>query len=235
MIKVLLVEDEATLAMIIQDTLNAENFDVTLARNGKEGLELLNALNPDIVVTDIMMPQMDGFEMVRRLRQEDKQTPILFLTARSGVNDVVDGFNLGGDDYLRKPFSMLELMVRIKALVARSAKQRSAAYASVVEPVVIPIGRYTLCTSTQILSMGDDYEEELSHRESEVLHMLAQHVNEVVSSQDILLSLWGDDSPYNARSLHVFITKIRHKLAGDPTLKILNVRGIGYKLAQQES
>lgn len=229
MIKVLLVEDEATLAMIIQDTLNAEGFSVTIANDGQQGLDLLPQCHPDIVVADIMMPNMDGFEMVRRIRQTDHHTPVLFLTARSAVGDVVQGFELGGDDYLRKPFIMLELMVRIKALVHRSMQAGRSPEAPSEAGSIIHLGQYTLNHTTQILTYRD-HDEQLSHRESEVLKMLALHMGEVVSSRDILLSLWGDDSLYNSRSLHVFITKLRHKLSSDETIKILNIRGIGYKM-----
>ena len=119
-IKVLLVEDEQTLAMIIKDTLDGQGFDIQTAADGEAGLRLFFDLRPDVLVADVMMPRMDGFEMVRRIRQTDRRTPVLFLTARSAVNDVVEGFELGGNDYLKKPFGMQELMVRIKALVGRA-------------------------------------------------------------------------------------------------------------------
>lgn len=225
-IKVLLVEDEATLAMIIQETLSSEGFDVTIAHDGVKGLEMLQHKKPDILVVDIMMPQMDGFEMVRRIRKTDSRTPVLFLTARSAVSDVVEGFEIGGNDYLRKPFSMLELIVRIKSLVHHITGARPLTDNS---ENTVRIGRYRLNTVSQTLTFADTTEQ-LSHRESEVLRLLAANKNEVVSSKDILLSLWGDDSPYNAKSLHVFITKLRHKLTRDESIKIINVRSIGYKM-----
>ena len=181
-IRVLLVEDEQTLAMIIKDTLEEQEFIITTAGNGEEGLRKFFEQKPDVLVADVMMPRMDGFEMVRRIRQSDKVTPILFLTARSAINDVVEGFELGANDYLKKPFDF--------------------------------------AGNTQ----------ELSHRESEILKRLCENRNEVVSSQSILLELWGDDSFFNSRSLHVFITKLRHKLSKDNKIRIVNVRGIGYKL-----
>ncbi len=226
-IKVLLVEDEATLAMIVQETLNSEGFDVSIANDGVEGIKMAEAINPDILVVDIMMPNMDGFEMVKRIRKNDKTTPVLFLTARSAVNDVVEGFEIGGNDYLRKPFSMMELIVRIKALVKRFNVQQISNTAANTEE--IQIGKFLLNPVTQILSFGDEAEE-LSHRESELLRILAVNKDKVVTTKEILLELWGDDSPYNAKSLQVFITKLRHKLENDSNIKILNIRGIGYKM-----
>lgn len=224
-IKVLLVEDEETLAMIVKETLEGEGFDVIVANNGSEGLQLLTQSRPDIVVADIMMPEMDGFEMVRRIRRSDQSLPVLFLTARSAVSDVVEGFELGGNDYLRKPFSMLELIVRIKSLVQRTISDKPTESANLLH-----IGLYTLDVTTQILSFCNEEGERLPHRESELLRMLAENLNKVVSSDDILIQLWGDNTLYNARSLQVFITKLRHKLSRDEDIQIINVRSIGYKM-----
>ncbi len=228
-IKLLLVEDEPTLAMIIKDTLDAEGFVVTTARDGVEGLEAFQRERPDVVVADVMMPRMDGFEMVRRLRRSDKATPVLFLTARSEVSDVVEGFEMGGNDYLRKPFGMQELIVRVRALVGRSGVRDTADGTPADE--VRAIGRYRLDTVRQTLTI-DGHSVELSYRETQLLRMLAEKEGDVVEMRAILLSLWGDDSIFNTRSLHVFITKLRHYLADDPAVRIVNVRGIGYRLIQ---
>ncbi|WP_300814442.1 response regulator transcription factor [uncultured Bacteroides sp.] len=223
---VLLVEDEQTLAMIIKDTLEGQGFLIHTAADGEEGLRLFFDLRPDVLVADVMMPRMDGFEMVRRIRQSDRHTPVLFLTARSAVNDVVEGFELGANDYLKKPFGMQELIVRIKALVGRACMYRVAGEGG---QTLYRIGNYQLDTRRQIL-LYEGGEQELSHRETEILRRLCQNRDCVVSMQDILLDLWGDDSFFNQRSLHVFITKLRHKLAKDPSIRIINVRGVGYKL-----
>ncbi len=233
-ITVLLVEDEQTLAMIIKDTLEGQNFIIHTAADGEEGLRLFFDLRPDVLVADVMMPRMDGFEMVRRIRQTDKQTPVLFLTARSAINDVVEGFELGANDYLKKPFGMQELMIRIKAL---AGKAFSFTDEKPKESTSFEIGDYRLNSITQRLtyvgvaaSPQMQTEVELSHRESEILKRLCENRNQVVNTQNVLLDLWGDDSFFNSRSLHVFITKLRHKLAGDERIRIVNVRGIGYKL-----
>ena len=226
-IDVLLVEDEETLALIIKDTLEGQGFAIRLAENGEEGIEKFFGQKPDVVVADVMMPRMDGFEMVRRIRRQDKQTPVLFLTARSATSDVVEGFELGGNDYLKKPFGMQELIVRIKALLGRASNYSAPEkQTSVTE---FEIGRYRFNAITQRLSyLGN--ETELSYRESEILRRLCENRNEVTLMQDILIELWGNDTFFNQRSLHVFITKLRHKLSRDEHIRIVNVRGIGYKL-----
>ena len=212
LIHVLLVEDEQTLAMIIKDTLEGQGFRIRLAKDGEEGLQCFFHEKPDVLVADVMMPRMDGFEMVRRIR-------------RSAVNDVVEGFELGANDYLKKPFGMQELIVRIKALAGRvlSPTQPPRAQA------LFEIGDYVFTPRTQqLLHQGTT--AELSHRESEILRRLCERRDQVVEMRDILLELWGDDSFFNQRSLHVFITKLRHKLNRDKRVRIVNVRGIGYKL-----
>lgn len=227
LINVLLVEDEETLALIIKDTLEGQGFFIRLAKDGEEGLRQFFEEKPDVLVADVMMPRMDGFEMVRRIRRQDKQTPVLFLTARSATNDVVEGFELGGNDYLKKPFGMQELIVRIKALLGRAS--RYPAPENQPPATEFEIGRYRFNATTQRLSyLGS--ETELSHRESEILRHLCEKRNEVTPMQDILIDLWGDDTFFNQRSLHVFITKLRHKLSRDERIRIVNVRGIGYKL-----
>ena len=185
-ITVLLVEDEVTLAMIIKDTLEESGFTIHTAGDGEEGLHLFFELRPDVLVADVMMPKMDGFEMVRRIRQTDKQTPVLFLTARSAINDVVEGFELGANDYLKKPFGMQELIIRIKALMGKAFSFTEQKPSSRFE-----IGSYLFDPVAQTLLRAGFF---------------------------------------NSRSLHVFITKLRHKLSQDEQIRIVNVRGIGYKL-----
>ena len=221
-IRVLLVEDEPTLAIIIKDTLDGEAFEVILAANGEEGLSRYREAKPDIIVTDIMMPKIDGFTMVRHIRKTDRQIPVLFLSARSAANDVVEGFELGGNDYLKKPFGMAELIIRIKALLNKISVRKE-------ESSNFTLGQYTFDSITQTLQYCGE-KQLLSNRESEILKRLCENKDHVLPMKDVLLELWGDDSFFNARSLHVFITKLRHKLSKDESIKILNVRGIGYKL-----
>ena len=204
------------------------------SHNRDEIHRLFFDLRPDVLVADVMMPRMDGFEMVRRIRQTDKHTPVLFLTARSAINDVVEGFELGANDYLKKPFGMQELIIRIKSLAGKAFNFTEPAPKEATD---FEIGNYRFNPVTQRLSYTGtgaaphaDTEMELSHRESEILKRLCENRNQVVNTQNVLLDLWGDDSFFNSRSLHVFITKLRHKLAQDDRIRIVNVRGIGYKL-----
>lgn len=187
-ITVLLVEDEQTLAMIIKDTLEENDFIIHTANDGEEGLSLFFELHPDILVADVMMPKIDGFEMVRRIRQTDKQTPILFLTARSTINDVVEGFELGANDYLKKPFGIQELIIRIKALMGKAflfTENKVANHFEIGSYLFDPVAQTLLHAGTR---------QELSHRESEILKRLCENRNQVVNTQDVLLELWGDDS-----------------------------------------
>lgn len=221
-IKVLLVEDEPALSMIIKDTLEMQDFEVTCAINGKEGLELFFKVKPDIVVSDVMMAKLDGLSMTKLIRQTDKQTPILFLTAKSKVADVVEGFETGGNDYLKKPFGIEELIVRIKALLNRCQQKN-------LLKSIYRIGEYTFDVVEQKLIHPQQIQT-LSHRESAILELLCANCNHILENKSVLLDLWGDDSFFNTRSLHVFIVKLRKKLAYDPAIKIINIRGVGYKL-----
>ena len=230
-INILLAEDERTLAMIIQDTLDGQGFQVTVAGDGEEALRLYAANKPDVLVVDVMMPRLDGFELVKRIRKSDRLTPVIFLTARPAVNDVVHGFEMGANDYLKKPFGMQELIVRIKALLGRACTLTQQPE----QATRFNIGQYLFDAIIQRLThVPTGARVELSYRESEILRRLCLHPREVVTSQSLLLELWGDDSFFNNKSLHVFITKLRHRLALDPTLRIVNVRGIGYKLIDGE-
>lgn len=223
-IRVLLVEDEQTLADIIADTLSEKDFTVTVAYNGVEGLRAFDRERPQVVVTDIMMPGMDGLSLVAELRRRDPSVPILFLSARSAAEDVVRGFEAGGNDYLRKPFAMSELIVRLRALAGRQAAAEPAA-----RPAPLAVGRFLFDVGQQRLTLGERVFE-LSARETALLAMLCERRGEVVPTQQILQRIWGDDSFFNARSLHVFVTRLRHRLASDPDIRLVNARGVGYKL-----
>jgi len=227
-IKLLLVEDEQTLAGIIADTLNERGFEVTLAYDGEAGLKKFHAEHPDVVVTDIMMPCMDGFTLVEHLRKTGSHTPVLFLSARSSADDVVQGFELGGNDYLRKPFAISELIVRIKSLLNRNTGPQTE------EQRYREIGSFVFDTEKGTLNR-DGEEQELSVREAEVLLYLVRSRGEIVPTQTLLLNIWGDDGYFNSRSLHVFLTKLRNKLASDSRISIVNARGIGYKLLIDET
>ncbi|MCE6990998.1 response regulator transcription factor [Dyadobacter sp. CY323] len=220
--KVLLVEDEPALGMIVRDSLIFRGFTVVHVENGNAGLEQFREHQPDIVVADVMMPDMDGFTMVEQIRKENQNVPILFLTARSQTADVVRGFELGGNDYLKKPFSLDELIVRMNALLRPKMQKQDTTS-------VVQISRYSFDPAKQKLTFNGQ-EVLLSHREAELLRRLFEQKNQVLERSSVLKELWGDDSFFNGRSLDVFITRLRRYLREDPGIQIVNIRGIGYKL-----
>lgn len=226
-IKILLVEDEKTLVQIVSETLRSKGFTVETAYDGAEGLKRFFEIHPDILIADVMIPRMDGFEMVRRIRKTDDHTPVLFLTAKSTPDDVVTGFELGANDYLKKPFAIQELIVRIKALMGKAymtERQDS-------EQSEYSLGDYRFILASQTLEyLPKGENRNLSHREAEILCRLCRARGKVVLMQNLLLDLWGDDDFFNARSFQVFITRLRRFLSKDPRIRIVNVRGTGYKL-----
>jgi len=220
-IKMLLAEDEETLAMIIKESLETRNFDILLAKDGEIALQHFLNRKFDIIVLDIMMPKKDGISLAKDIRKVNKDIPIIFLTAKSQVQDVVEGFQVGANDFIKKPFSMEELIVRIEALLGRiSITSRN------IEKM---IGTYQFDYVKQTL-VNNKEQHNLTHREAELLKMLLNNVNDVVDRSLILNKIWGKDDFFNGRSLDVFITKLRKKLSNDTSVQIVNVRGFGYKL-----
>ena len=222
-IKVLLVEDEEALGMVVSDSLRSRGFDVTYCTDGEKGLEEATQGSYDILALDVMLPKMDGFTIAKEFRKNDQHTPIIFLTAKSQTEDVVEGFELGGNDYLKKPFSLEELIVRIKALVKRFAQEEE----QTIEACYIGQYKFNIIKQTLVL---DENSRNLTHREAELLYMLFEKRNQVLERKKVLMQLWGDDSFFNARSMDVFITRLRKYLKDDPNVQIVNIRGFGYKL-----
>jgi len=221
--RLLLLEDELPLAKILGESLQKRGFAVTHAPDGQQGLALFRQQPFDVCVVDVMLPHLDGFSFVREVRQTNAQLPVLFLTAKSRPDDVVQGFAAGGNDYLKKPFSLEELVVRLQELLRRTGPAAPT-------PESLLIGRYLFLPQKQELWLAEQRHAKLSHRESELLLLLVQHKNQVLARKASLLQLWGDDSFFQARTMDVFITKLRKHLKQDPTVEILNIRGIGYKL-----
>ena len=218
--RILVVEDEAVLIRILGDALRGAGYEVYTAVNGVEGLAEFQRVHPDLVVADIMMPDMDGMSMVREIRKTNRACEVLFLSARSSVEDVCEGFKSGGNDYLRKPFDIKELIVRTEALLSRVDAGMND---------IFHIGNYTFNSGTQQLTIAD-FSRHLSTRESELLRALASNMNRRISSNKLLVDIWGDDSYYNLRSMNVYISKLRTYLSDDPTIEIVSIRGIGYAL-----
>ncbi len=220
-IKILLAEDEPALGQIIKESLETRNFQVVFCKNGEEALDQYHREKPELLVLDVMMPKKDGFALAKDIRMENKTIPIIFLTAKSQVKDVVEGFQHGGNDYLKKPFSMEELIVRIHALLGRFDKNNKSQIAAV--------GLYHFNYTKQTLTINNRTES-LTHREAELLNYLVANKNEILDRSYILKKLWGDDDFFSARSMDVFISKLRKKLNKDKNIQIINIRGFGYKL-----
>lgn len=221
--KLLLVEDEPFLAKVIEDSLKQKGYQVTYANDGKKGYNLFLNGNFDILVLDVMMPFMDGFTLAKQIRKINQNIPILFLTAKTETTDVVEGYESGGNDYLKKPFSLEELFLRIDQLLKRTTQQNGLNLSA------ITIGNYLFSHHKQELSFKDEIIK-LSSREAELLLLLYKNKNQLTDRKLALLSLWGDDSFFNTRIMDVFITRLRKHLKKDNQIEILNVRGMGYKL-----
>lgn len=221
-IRILLAEDELALGTIIQESLESREFSVRLCGDGQAAWETYQQDKPDVLVLDVMLPKKDGFALASEIRKIDLQTPIIFLTSKGQSEDVVKGFSLGGNDYVRKPFSMEELIVRIKAQLDKQLIRQSTSD-------WIALGNYQFHANRQVLRLGET-ETSLTARESQLLQMLLQNANEITDRTLILKQIWGADDFFTARSMDVFITKLRKKLQGDPGIQILNVRGYGFKL-----
>lgn len=220
--RILFVEDEADLTLIVADTLKEQGYEVVTASNGIQGLERFKSDGADIIVADVMMPGMDGFNMAREIRKLSPDVPLLFLTAKSTIDDIEEGFEIGANDYLKKPFELRELIIRIKALLRRYGKSRN-------DDITFEIGQYILNITTQTLSMGDR-RVELSHFEAKILEHLASNIGKTVDASELMLAVWQRDEQSNRNSLHGYIHKLRRVLRHDSSISIINQRGFGYML-----
>jgi DNA-binding response OmpR family regulator len=223
--KVLLAEDDKNLGTILASYLNAKGFQTTLCINGQEAFDHFKKDRFDFSIIDVMMPVKDGFTLAREIRMIDKKIPILFLTAKAMQEDKIRGFELGADDYITKPFSMEELLLRIRAIIRRATESKTP------DPNknFYEIGALSFDYNRQILKTPDE-EFKLTSKETELLKMLCDNLNEVLDRSVALKKIWQDDSYFNARSMDVYITKLRKYLKTDPNLELINVHGVGFKL-----
>ncbi len=223
-LKVLLAEDDKNLGAVLKAYLEAKGYQTTLCINGKEAFDLFNKKKFDFCILDVMMPVKDGFTLAQEIRKLDRKVPILFLTAKSLQEDKIKGFELGGDDYLTKPFSMEELLMRMKAIIRRISEGGGEGKSPVYR-----IGKMTFDYTRQVLSSAG-VENKLTSKEAELLRLLCDNANNVLDRSVALNRIWQDDSYFNARSMDVYITKLRKYLKEDPAVELLNVHGIGFKL-----
>ena len=219
--KVLYVEDEIFLAKIVSETLQGRGYDVVLESDGGKAVAQFSEIKPDVCLLDIMLPNKDGFSIADEIREKDAQVPIIFLSAKSQTSDVVNGFKLGANDYIRKPFSIEELIVRIENVLKHKTEVPA-------EPEEVSLGQYTFNSKRQTLSYAVE-QRKLSYRESELLRLLYDNRDKIVERSEILTLLWGSDSFFNSRNLDVYITKLRNYLKNDPSIEIITIKGIGYR------
>ncbi len=222
-IKVFYVEDELFLGKIVKESLESRGFEVIMESDGAKATALFKKSNPDICVLDVMLPNKDGFTIADEIRDLNESVPIIFLTAKTQTEDVVKGFTLGGNDYIRKPFSMEELIVRIQ-----NALRNKDTGGQKIAGDNVTIGKYSFQLNRQVLSSGKE-DRKLSFRESELLKLLYENREKIIDRKDILNLLWGNDSFFNSRNLDVYITKLRSYLKEDPALEIITIKGIGYR------
>jgi DNA-binding response OmpR family regulator len=222
MTKILYIEDEPFLGQIVKESLESRLYEVCMVDDGKDALQVFSKVKPDICVLDVMLPGKDGYTIGKEIRSLNPGIPIIFVTAKIQTEDLLKGFDSGGNDYLRKPFSMEELIVRINNLLSITQSRDS-----IVGKEILKIGSFDFNTQRFELKRGDQIRK-LSHRESELLSILYQNKNRTTQRKDILMKLWGDDSFFNSRNLDVYITKLRDYLKEDPSIEIITIKGVGY-------
>lgn len=221
--RVLLAEDDENLGVLLREYLNAKNFEAELFNNGEKAYRSFERDHYDICVLDVMMPVKDGFTLAREIRVINSDIPIIFLTAKSMKEDVIEGFRIGADDYITKPFLMEELIFRMEAILRRTRGENTD------QQTLFTLGEYTFDVSKQLLSRGSE-ERKLTTKESELLRLLCMHANKILERNFALKAIWIEDTYFNARSMDVYITKLRKYLKEDPAIQILNIHGKGYKL-----
>ena len=222
-LKILLCEDDENLGMLLREYLQAKGYVAELCADGDAGFKAFLKNKYDICVLDVMMPKKDGFALAQEIRTANADVPIIFLTAKTLKEDILEGFKIGADDYITKPFSMEELVLRIEAILRRTKGKKSK------ESTVYRIGNFTFDTQKQLLSIGDQ-QTKLTTKENDLLALLCSHGNEILQRDFALKTIWIDDNYFNARSMDVYITKLRKHLKDDPQIEIINIHGKGYKL-----
>lgn len=222
-IRILLTEDDENLGMLLREYLQAKGFQTDLQPDGEAGYDAFMKNKYDVCILDVMMPKKDGFTLAKDIRTVNSEIPIIFLTAKSLKEDILEGFKLGADDYLTKPFSMEELLFRLEAILRRTKGNKNK------EQQKFTLGKFVFDTQKQTLTAGDDVVK-LTTKESELLKLLCQHANDVLERNYALKKIWIDDNYFNARSMDVYITKLRKHLKPESSVEIINIHGKGYKL-----
>ena len=222
--RILLCEDDENLGMLLREYLQAKGYDTELCPDGEAGYKSFLKNKYDLCVLDVMMPKNDGFTLAQEIRAANSEIPIIFLTAKTLKEDILEGFKIGADDYLTKPFSMEELTFRIEAILRRVKGKKNK------ESSIYKLGRFVFDTQKQLLTFDGEKQTKLTTKESELLGLLCAHANEILQRDFALKTIWIDDNYFNARSMDVYITKLRKHLKDDDSIEIINIHGKGYKL-----
>ena len=228
--KILLVEDDRNFGDVLRSYLEMHEYNITLATDGEEGLKQFHKDTYDLCIFDVMMPKKDGFSLAKDVRERDKEVPIIFLTAKTLKEDVLEGFKIGADDYITKPFNSEELLYRIQAVM----KRRGGAAKPEEEQREFEIGRFHFDFPLRILTFDGKEEDKLSPKEAQLLKMFAQHKNDILPRSKALTEIWQEDNYFTARSMDVFITKLRKYLKRDENIEIVNIHGNGFQLLVRE-
>ena len=224
--KILLVEDDRNFGDVLKSYLEMHDYEVDLATDGEAGGERFDEGGYDMCIFDVMMPKKDGFTLAKEIREKDKQTPIIFLTAKTLKQDILDGFKIGADDYITKPFNSEELLLRVQAILRRSLKEDEEEDSK----TDFTIGDFEFNFPLRNLVHSGGKKEKLSPKEAQLLRLFALNQNEVLSRSEALTKIWGDDNYFTARSMDVFVTKLRKYLSIDDQLEIVNIQGSGFRL-----
>ncbi len=222
--KILLVEDDVNLGSILSEYLALKKFDVDLCKNGDDGIQTFKKNQYDLCILDVMLPRKDGFTLAKEIRVINKFMPIIFLTAKSMLHNKVEGFNIGADDYITKPFNTEELILRINAVIRRSTNRSNQ-----IENLVYNLGKYKFDYQKRILQINNETRT-LTSKESELLKLLCENSNETLTRESALNLIWKDDNYFTSRSMDVYITKLRNYLKDDPSIEIVNIHSVGFKL-----
>lgn len=221
--KLLYVEDDTTLSFVTRDNLELHGYDIDFCEDGEEAFRLFGKNNYDLCILDVMLPKMDGFELAAKIRKQNTDIPIIFLTAKSTKEDKIYGLRLGGDDYITKPFSIEELALKIEVFLKRSGQRHQQPSG------IIAIGKYVFDAINQRLTL-DGKTRELTLREADLLRIFCENNDTILKRDDVLMKVWGDDHYFASRSLDVFVSRLRKYLKDDPCVKIENIHNVGYRL-----
>jgi two-component system OmpR family response regulator len=229
LISILLVEDDVNMTYLLEENLRPKGYLLTIVHDGKNGLKKFREALFDLCIVDIMLPKMDGFELVAKIRQTDSSVPIIFLTSKAMESDKIKGFKSGCDDYITKPFSLMELDYRIQAILKRTGKPVGQE-----QETILNLGKYKFHYDTRLLKYPDNPDKKLTKKEGDILKLFCERKNTLISRSFLMNHIWGNDDYFISKSMDVYLTRVRNLIKNDPSLEIVNIYGSGYQLIERE-